>query len=304
MNPNKNYTIDDLGLNNPIDRALNEPVPSFLEGDGSDIISPASIGSGEIQSNVTMQDGFIQSQSFVSGSSGWKFRADGVLEAMGAVLNGAIEALSGVIGGFTITTNSLYGGTIKTSASVGAGVNGVIMDEDGLRGYDATLGQTFNLPTDGTAPSFSSGTIQKTTFEINTNATLRTSSTVGDGTGSSAGILINNTGLYATEASQTLENANVKILVNGSATFNGSVKGGQTDFNTGTGYFIGLSSSEYKFSIGDPTTNYMTWDGTYLKIKGSFDVGSGGIINNATYTVATLPIPITTVGFNSPSANE
>lgn len=48
----------------------------------------------------------------------------------------------------------------------------------------------------------------------------------------------------------------------------GWIKGGQTDYNTGTGFFLGYSGAAYKFSIGDPTANYLNWDGTYLKIKG------------------------------------
>lgn len=80
-----------------------------------------------------------------------------------------------------------------------------------------------------------------------------------------------------------------------------SIRGGQTDYATGDGFFLGDSSGIYKFSIGS-TTNYLTWDGTYLKLKGSFDVGVGGIINNGLYTVANLPVPATVVGFNNPSA--
>jgi hypothetical protein len=217
---------------------------------------------------------------------------------------GAINASSGVIGGFTITSTELYGGIIKTSDTVSAGSNGVIMDTDGLRGYDAVLGLTFELPTDGGAPTFSSGIISETIYEINTNAVLRTSSTVGDGTAASAGILINDTGFYGCESNQLLADANVKILVDGTAEIKASIQGGQTDFNTGIGYFLGLSGGDYKFSIGDPSSNYMLWDGTYMRIKGSFDVGDGGLINNGVYTVATLPSVPTVVGFNPPSAYE
>lgn len=215
-----------------------------------------------------------------------------------------ITARAGTIGGTTITTDSLYGGKIKTSANVEAGDSGVIMDSAGLRGYDTVLGETFNLPVDGTPPSFSSGTINATEFTVDTNAVIKTSDTVGDGTANSAGILINDTGLYGCAANQTPSTANVKVLINGEAVINANVKGGQTDFNTGTGYFIGLAGGLYKLSLGSPTGNYLLWDGSYLTIKGSFDVGSAGVINNAVYTVANLPIPPTTAGFNVPSAYE
>lgn len=184
-----------------------------------------------------------------------------------------ITAVAGTIGGTTITPTTLYGGIIQTSATVGAGSNGVIMDSAGLRGYDAVLGNTFNLPTDGSAPTFSSGKITETAFEVSTNAVIRTSVTTGDGSASSAGVLINNTGFYGLVANQIPATANVRIL------------------NTGTAYF-------------GNATNYMSWDGTYLKLKGSFDVGTGGLINNAVYTVANLPIAPTSVGFEVPSAYE
>jgi hypothetical protein len=41
----------------------------------------------------------------------------------------------------------------------------------------------------------------------------------------------------------------------------GSILGGQTAYNTGTGFFLGYSGAAYKFSIGDSTTN-MKWDGS------------------------------------------
>jgi len=217
---------------------------------------------------------------------------------------GVLTAKSGTIGGTTITDTKLYGGIIQTSATVGAGSNGVIMDTAGLRGYDSVLGKVFDIHTDGSAPEFAFGNISNSIFEINTNAILRTSTTVGDGSASSAGILINDTGLYACETNQTLANANVKILIDGSAVIKMNVKGGQTDFNTGIGYFLGLSGGDYKFSIGNPAGNYMTWDGQYLKIKGSFNVGDNGLINNSVYTVANLPVAPTVVGFNVPSAYE
>jgi hypothetical protein len=249
---------------------------------------------------------YAGAETFVT--SPFRVGLDGNLVASNANITGVIAATSitaqsGTIGGFIISPTQMYGGIIKTAANVSAGSTGVIMDTAGLRGYDSVLGEVFNLPTDGSPPSFSSGVIQNTTFEINTNAVLRTSSTVGDGSANSAGILINNTGLYGCEANQTLANANIKINTDGTAVFNASVRGGQTDYATGTGYFLGLSGGDYKFSIGSDS-NYMRWNGEYLILKGSFDVGSNGIINNSVYTVANLPVSPTVVGFNNPSSYE
>lgn len=49
----------------------------------------------------------------------------------------------------------------------------------------------------------------------------------------------------------------------------GYIRGGQTDYNTGTGFFLGYSGAAYKFSVGNPATDYITWDGTVLTVTAS-----------------------------------
>lgn len=68
-------------------------------------------------------------------------------------------------------------------------------------------------------------------------------------------------------------------VTSGGITFSagGAIKGGATEFLTGTGWFLGYSGGQYKFSIGDPNAAYMSWDGLNLSVKGN-------IINNTTYT--------------------
>jgi len=80
------------------------------------------------------------------------------------------------------------------------------------------------------------------------------------------------------------------------------ISSGQTDFNVGTGFWLGNASGVPKFSIGSASGNQMSWDGTNLRVTGSFTPTS--VFNTYTYTVATLPQPPTTVGFNPPSAYE
>lgn len=81
----------------------------------------------------------------------------------------------------------------------------------------------------------------------------------------------------------------------------GNIRSGQTAFNTGIGWFIGNSSGTAKFSIGDPTNNNMTWDGSYLKVHGNVTLSSA--LNNFSDTVANLPIPPSTIGYNNPAGN-
>lgn len=234
--------------------------------------------------------------SFHIGEDGLWAGADGFDDAPVSISpDGDLIAESGTIGGFTIENDRLYGGKISTARNVQAGAAGVIMDTAGLRGYDPVLGQVFNLPTDGSAPEFSSGVIKNTEFQLQTSAVIRTSDTVGDGTSGSAGVLINNSGLYATEANQSLEDANIKILSTGEAVINANIRGGQDDFMSGTGYFLGLSGGDYKFSIGNPDANNLNWDGEYLRIKGNLELTSP--LTNMGYTTVNLPVPPTEVGY-------
>ena len=58
----------------------------------------------------------------------------------------------------------------------------------------------------------------------------------------------------------------------------GYIRGGQTDYNTDTGFFLGYSGGAYKFSIGNPTGNYLTWDGSNLEIKGIIKKVAGDVL--------------------------
>jgi len=82
----------------------------------------------------------------------------------------------------------------------------------------------------------------------------------------------------------------------------GYIKGGQTAFDTGTGFFLGQEGSEYKFSIGDSTDEKMTWNGAVLSVVGAFDAAYP--ITLATYTVANLPTPIGDTGYNNATGTE
>ena len=57
----------------------------------------------------------------------------------------------------------------------------------------------------------------------------------------------------------------------------GYIKGGQTAYNTGTGFWLGYSSG-YKFSIGNPSGNNMTWNGSTLATEAELRFTSGSIL--------------------------
>jgi len=68
--------------------------------------------------------------------------------------------------------------------------------------------------------------------------------------------------------------ANLGSITAGNITLDtsGYIKGGQTAYNTGTGFYLGYSGGGYKFSIGSSTKS-MTWDGANLTVN-------GGIVSN------------------------
>ncbi len=196
--------------------------------------------------NILITKNSIQTRNFISGSSGFKISDSGDVEFNDGTFRGTLNANIGNIGGWTLASDNMYAtttGTIKTSINAGAGANGVVLDKDGLRVYDDILGEVVNLPSNGSAPSFSSGIIESVIFEINTNAVLRTAETVGDGSASSAGILINNTGVYGCEDNQTLASANLKALINGAVYLKGEI-------NATTGQIGNVTISEDKLSGG------------------------------------------------------
>lgn len=49
----------------------------------------------------------------------------------------------------------------------------------------------------------------------------------------------------------------------------GQFSAGQDSFNVGTGFFLGIEDEEVKFSIGNGSTDYITWDGSHINIRSS-----------------------------------
>jgi hypothetical protein len=78
----------------------------------------------------------------------------------------------------------------------------------------------------------------------------------------------------------------------------GNIQGGQTGYNTGTGFFLGYSGGAYKFSIGSSTSSLL-WDGSQLQIAGTnvkFGIGTGSTPGG--YSFEVTPIGLTYVWRN------
>lgn len=64
--------------------------------------------------------------------------------------------------------------------------------------------------------------------------------------------------------------ANLGSITSGTITLGASsnIKGGQTAYNTGIGFFLGNDAGTYRFSIGNPAGNNMRWDGSAFSATG------------------------------------
>jgi hypothetical protein len=52
-------------------------------------------------------------------------------------------------------------------------------------------------------------------------------------------------------------------------TTDGHIRSGQTDFNTGIGFWLSANSGTPQFSIGDPAGHFLTWNGSVLNVNGN-----------------------------------
>lgn len=199
----------------------------------------------------------------------------GVLTASGAVISGSITATTGTIGGWTIGATTLTGGNATLDSAgkltLGTGNNIVILDAN-----DATYRLAIGNATYASAP-----------FRVDKAGAVTATNITATGTINATGGYIGSTTALVYEAQG----------INTGTT--GHIRGGQTDFNTGTGYFLGYSGGAYKLSIGmgGATSNNLTWDGTNLTVngyvvssKGSF--GGDGSDGALTVTSGTTTIDL------------
>jgi hypothetical protein len=89
----------------------------------------------------------------------------------------------------------------------------------------------------------------------------------------------------ATEANNKSSNYNESGNIQGNIEISsGNIRAGQTAYNTGIGFFLGISSSVPKFSIGNPAGNHLSWDGSNLNIVGDLNISSADVTTALTYT--------------------
>ena len=188
-----------------------------------------------------LKSGYFQSSNFVKGSSGFNINSDGNAEFNNIVARGEITATTGAIGGFVIGSDYI------TDTANSFGLASTVTGGNDVRFW---AGDTFANRATADLRIYEDGSIIATNITA-TGAINATSGWIGSATAlvyESQGI---NTGIT------------------------GYIRGGQTGYNTGIGYFLGYSSGEYKFSVGNGTNKYLKYDPTDgLQIRGQNSVSS------------------------------
>ena len=195
--------------------------------------------------NTLVSKGNLQSPNYVPNNQGYTLNNDGSAEFQDVVIAGTISVgAGGTIGGFGIGADYIR----DTGNSMG--LASTVTGGDDVRFW---AGDTY--ANRATAP-----------FRV-------TEAGVVTGTQATFTGTINATGGYVgTTTALVYESQGINTGTTG------HIRGGQTAFNTGTGFFLGYESAAYKFSVGNPAGNYVAWDGTDLVINGfvQTNIGSFG----------------------------
>lgn len=78
--------------------------------------------------------------------------------------------------------------------------------------------------------------------------------------------------------------ADIGTITAGNITINSSgfIRGGQSAYNIGIGFYLGYAGGKYVFSLGDPAGNYFCFDGTNFTSNGAVSVSSLNIPDTTT----------------------
>ena len=266
--------------------------------------------------------------SATPGSAPFRVTQAGALTASNATVTGtittsALTADGGTIGGWDLSSTTiestnnrviLDSSNQRIQVQNAGGTSYVRLDANGVTGVDSVLGTVFTLPTDGSAPTFASGVINSTIYNISTSGILRTASTVGDGSAASAGVLINDTGIKGFPANSSTPNFTLSTTDGGITSIKGSIGGwtiGSTTLANGTNMvidssnmYIGIKSSTFgapgiqlqynsgtpRFYVGNGGYKSVQFDGTDVILgRDSKLLGADAYNNDNIYISGFLP---------------
>lgn len=255
-----------------------QAVPGLVSNIVSDPVSPSSIVDGQLNSTLQQEAGtiFTGKQNFTDNTAGYRlgFDTDGVAKFLignssnslywngsTLVINGSITATTGAIGGFNIGSDYIR------DAANSFGLASTVTGGNDVRFW---AGDTFANRATAPLRLYEDGSI------IGTNATF-------------TGALFATSGWIGSATALIYESQGINTGITG------FIRGGQTSYNTGTGYFLGYDAGQYKLSIGN-TTNFLTWNGTTLEVAGTFNLGGTQITVSAIADVYTALATVEAAG--------
>lgn len=175
-----------------------------------------------------------------------------------------VDSSTALIGGWTLADNKISITGIELDQAnerirAYTDSNYVDLTAAGLTGYDSVLGTVFNIPTDGSAPEFSSGVIKECEYQIYTSGVVKTNTDPA----TNGGLLINNTDIKGYNSS------GLKLL---QLVYDGTDEGDAYfgDFDSGN------AGMKYDHSAGTLQLRSGTADALIIESGGNIKIESGG----------------------------
>lgn len=233
-------------------------------------LSALAVNTGDLTVNGQVTTtGDLFSSGFTSGSAGWRIRGNGSAEFNNVVARGGLYTNYGEIGGAVVTTTYVQSADYVPNTAGWRLSNGdgtLYANSALLRNADAS--RVFNLNATGTQAVLTAPGIQ---------------------------ILANGSATFSGALSAATGTFGALTVAAG-----GNIKSGQTAYNTGTGFWLGLDGATPKFSIGNSAGNRVTWDGSALTVVGA--AVSGGTITNPDLTLPGISASLSGGGSSSVAA--
>ena len=250
----ENIEVNYIPLNLPI---LEGMVIGTTPQTNSPTIPPSDSNIVPSAGGSVMAGGVLQSPNFSLGVAGWIIRADGSVEFGTGKFRGDITGASGTFSGtITATTGTIGGWSISSAAIYYDGATDAVSSGMAPADYPFYAGKKY--ANRATAP-----------FKVEPSGKLTVTDIVATGViNAQSGYL--SAGVYVDTVNGLLcESGGLNVGVAG------HIRGGQTDYFTGTGFFLGYSGAAYKLSIGNAsdTSKLLLWDGTNLVVNDSIIAG-------------------------------
>jgi hypothetical protein len=194
-------------------------------------------------------------------------------------VKGWIIADGGTIAGWDINATQISKAGITLDSAynrlrVSNGSNFVDISPAGILGHDSTLGDVFKLPTNGSAPEFSSGVIKECEYQLYTAGIIRTNANPA----STGGLIINNTSITGYDSSGGIR---LKAVYNGAD--EGDFLAGNYDGGKGIKYDQSANTFDVRGGFTTSTGSVKRFELSATDNEAHFygDQGNGSIVELA-----------------------